>query len=114
MPGLPFQFDSIDENSVLTGFSIDENSEIISGLADQPEIDDFGQSRYFPPRVTLSSPVSDLYPVSLPNLRPVSFPPDKSWLCRIPQKLTVQLLRKLKYFLIYRQSLVKSPDIKTA
>ena len=72
MPGLPFQFDSIDENSVLTGFSIDENSEILTGLADQPEIDDFGHSRYFPPRVTLSSPVSDLYPVSLPNLRPVS------------------------------------------
>ena len=82
MPGLPFQFDSIDENSVLTGFSIDENSEILTGLADQPEIDDFGQSRYFPPRVTLSSPVSDLYPVSLPNLRPVSSPPYKPWLCR--------------------------------
>jgi hypothetical protein len=60
MPGLPFQFDSIDENSILTG------------SPDQLE-DDFGQSQYFPPRVTLSSPVSDLYPVSLPNLRPVRF-----------------------------------------
>ncbi len=73
MSALPFQFDSIDENSVLTGL----RDHLAFDDDDDDDLDDViggGEGRrYFPPRVILSSPTSDLNPVSLPNLRPVSY-----------------------------------------
>jgi hypothetical protein len=74
MSALPFQFDSIDENSVLTGLR--DHLAFVDDDDDDEDLDDVigggGGQRYFPPRVILSSPASDLNPVSLPNLRPVS------------------------------------------
>jgi hypothetical protein len=62
MPGMPYQFDSIDEDSVLfelRDFDLNDRTTTTSTATTTP-------------RVTLSSPISDLNTISLPNLRPVS------------------------------------------
>ncbi len=62
MPGMPYQFDSIEEDSVLfelRDFDLNDRTTTTSTATTTP-------------RVTLSSPISDLNTISLPNLRPVS------------------------------------------
>ena len=58
---MPYQFDSIDEDSILFNLRDFDSDERTTTTAATP-------------RVILSSPISDLnpIPISLPNLRPVS------------------------------------------